>query len=204
MKTRMLHMAGVAALAVMLVGGLGRAQAAPRADALPPEVLDKPWALVSLQTAPGAAEDVTGKGLTIKFTPDSKVDGSGGCNSFFANYTAGAAPSLTIGPLGATRKACEQPVMDLEAKYFAALETVESYKVDGSNGLQLIFDKGNGTLTYVAASAATMPATGETGDSFAALTLLAMLCVAAGVWLRYARPRRLAYAAVRPGKRSVD
>jgi heat shock protein HslJ len=204
MKARMLHMAGVAVLAVMGLAGLGRAQAAPRADALPPEVLDKPWALVSLQTAPGAAEDVTGKGLTIKFTPDSKVDGSGGCNGFFGNYTAGAAPSLTIGQLGATRKACEQPVMDLEAKYFAALETVESYKVDGSNGLQLIFDKGNGTLTYVAASAATMPATGETGDSFAALTLLAMLCVAAGVWLRYARPRWLAYAAVRPGKRSVD
>jgi len=204
MRAHMLHVVGIAVLAVMVLAGLGGAQAAPRADALPPEMLDKPWVLVSLQTAPGAAEDVTGKGLTIKFTPDNKVDGSGGCNSFFASYTAGAAPSLTIGQLGATRMACEQSVMDLEAKYFAALETVESYKVEGSNGLQLVFDKGNGTLTYAAASAATMPATGETSDSLVALTLLAMLCVAAGVLLRYARPRWLAYAAVRPGKRSVD
>ncbi len=75
--------------------------------------------------------------ITAVFGKDGTLAGVGGCNDYHATYTA-KAPKLTIGPVAATRKACGSPdgVMEQEARYLAALETVTTYRVEGSR-LQL-------------------------------------------------------------------
>jgi heat shock protein HslJ len=59
---------------------------------------------------------------------DSRASGQGGCNRFFGELRAGATPGeLAIGPIGATRMACEASVMDEEARYLAALEHAATF-----------------------------------------------------------------------------
>lgn len=115
------------------------------------EILDRDWSLVSFARAAGNAEDTTGKNVSIRFTGDGKVSGSGGCNSFFGTYTTGAQQQLTIANTGATLKACTPDVMALENAYFDALKSVASYLLDAS-GLHLSFNNGQGMLNYSTAA----------------------------------------------------
>jgi putative lipoprotein len=79
---------------------------------------------------PGTAwvlEDLAGAGVmdyvraTLEFPEPGKVAGNGSCNRFF-----GSAPvtgdRLTVSPLGATRMACPEAVMNQESRYFQALQ----------------------------------------------------------------------------------
>jgi heat shock protein HslJ len=68
--------------------------------------------------------------VTAVFDEHGMVAGYGGCNNYFATYTAGG-NKITIGPVGSTRKACAQPIMDQETAYFRALESAATYKIDG-------------------------------------------------------------------------
>jgi LPXTG-motif cell wall-anchored protein len=147
---------------------------------LPAEMLGVEWSLVSLQSAPGAAQDTTGKGLTIKFDPSGMVNGSSGCNTFRGGYTVGEGQALTFDPLATTLMACaEQEVMDREAAYLKALEGVGSYKLDGTS-LQLMFNNGQGVLSYTKGQPTTMPQTGDDGDNAALLAAFGVLCLLAG------------------------
>ncbi len=69
--------------------------------------------------------------LQLRFEVDGKLNGSGGCNSFFGNYVL-TESGIDIGPIGATRKACPQPQMDLESRFFLALENAERVKSHGN------------------------------------------------------------------------
>jgi heat shock protein HslJ len=62
--------------------------------------------------------------LHLRFEVDGKLNGNGGCNSFFGSYTLGES-GIDIGPIGATRMACPEPQMELEAKFFLALQKAE-------------------------------------------------------------------------------
>jgi heat shock protein HslJ len=55
----------------------------------------------------------------IQFKDDGSVAGNGGCNRFFGNYSQ-EADNLSIGPLGATKKACFG--VTNEQEFFDALE----------------------------------------------------------------------------------
>jgi heat shock protein HslJ len=59
--------------------------------------------------------------LHLRFEVDGKLNGNGGCNSFFGSYTLGES-GIEIGPIGATRMACPPPQMELEERFFLALE----------------------------------------------------------------------------------
>jgi len=76
------------------------------------------WLLVERNMQPVAAEPE--QTLVVE---GSRVSGQGGCNHYFGELRAGAGPGeLAIGPIGATRMACEESVMEAEARYLAALE----------------------------------------------------------------------------------
>ena len=58
----------------------------------------------------------------------AQVSGQGGCNRFFGALRDGPTPGeLAIGPIGATRMACEESVMEAEARYLAALELTSKF-----------------------------------------------------------------------------
>jgi heat shock protein HslJ len=72
------------------------------------------WTLIAFNGATPASE------ITLELDADG-VSGRGPCNGYRATVTREAG-ALTVGPILSTRMAC--PELDLEARFFAALEGV--------------------------------------------------------------------------------
>jgi heat shock protein HslJ len=70
--------------------------------------------------------------VTLAFGDDGTVSGSGGCNTYSGPYTTSGTDQLTIGTLASTMKACEEQVMETEQMFFAALENVATYQLEGN------------------------------------------------------------------------
>jgi heat shock protein HslJ len=88
--------------------------------------------------------------ITANFGADGTLSGSAGCNQYTASYQT-SGQNITIGPAAATRMACEQPVMDQETQYLAALSTAATYRIDG-NTLELRTADGALAATFQKAS----------------------------------------------------
>lgn len=56
-----------------------------------------------------------------------RVSGTGGCNRYFAQVASRVPGELSVGPIGSTRRACPDEVMDLERRYFKALARAFRY-----------------------------------------------------------------------------
>lgn len=65
------------------------------------------------------ADDVE---LYVQFETDGELAGYAGCNRFFGRYAL-TDSTLTIGPLGSTRKACPPDVTAFEFSYIDALQS---------------------------------------------------------------------------------
>jgi heat shock protein HslJ len=78
-------------------------------------------------------EDLSGAGVmdnvraTLSFPEGGKVAGRGSCNRFFGPAEV-AGSGLKLGPLGSTRMACPEAVMNQETKYLNALQAAERYE----------------------------------------------------------------------------
>ncbi len=70
--------------------------------------------------------------VTLTFGTDGTVSGTGGCNTYSGPFTTSGADQITIGPLAATEMACPEPAMEIEQMYFAALDNVATYQIDGT------------------------------------------------------------------------
>jgi len=70
--------------------------------------------------------------ITAVFGEDGSLSGSAGCNNYSGTYDIDG-ENMSIGPLAATEKFCEQPegTMDQESEYLAALQTVATWSIDG-------------------------------------------------------------------------
>jgi putative lipoprotein len=98
-----------------------------------PDILVGTWTAEEIGGAPKAP----GVASFVTVTADGNLRGRGGCNSFFGNYTV-TDGVLAIGPLGATRRACEAPAMEQEAAFFTALEAARGFRLQ--RGLLLLLD----------------------------------------------------------------
>ena len=81
------------------------------------------WQLVSIDGEPLPKD---AKPPVIHFEHDA-LRGFAGCNRFTAKVTDKAPGQLTIGPAAATRMACPEPEMQLEARFLGALEKTTGY-----------------------------------------------------------------------------
>jgi heat shock protein HslJ len=91
---------------------------------LSPTDLEGPeWLLVELGRGQPLPD---GPKITFNFQQD-KVSGSAGCNSYFAGVIAATPGGFSFNGMGATRKACSEPVMDLERRYLKALAGASRY-----------------------------------------------------------------------------
>jgi heat shock protein HslJ len=74
-----------------------------------------------------------------------QASGTSGCNLYFGDVQIDGS-AITFGTLGGTQMACEQPLMDLEVAYFAALGVVSEYEVSADqlvltgDDVRLVFD----------------------------------------------------------------
>ena len=75
-------------------------------------------------------------GMYVKFEEDGSIRGHGGCNSFFGNLQQSDS-GVTVGPLGATKMACPEPIMQRETDFLNALQSTRHFGV-GPARLQLL------------------------------------------------------------------
>jgi heat shock protein HslJ len=87
----------------------------------------------SLSNSEWLLEDLNGNGVldsvqaTLTFPEPGKAAGNGSCNRFFgpAEITG---DSIKFGPLGSTRMACPEAIMNQETKYLQALQSAERFE----------------------------------------------------------------------------
>ena len=98
----------------------------------------------------GAQSIVIGNEITAVFGEDGSLSGSAGCNNYSGTYEFDG-KNMSIGPLAATQKFCEQPegTMDQESEYLSALQTVATWSIDG-DVLDLRTSEGSRAVSYSA------------------------------------------------------
>ena len=89
------------------------------------------WKATGINNGKGGVVSVaSGSTVSIAFGTDGRASGSAGCNNFTAGYTVDGS-SLRFGPAAATRKMCpEAGVMEQEAAFLKALESVATARVE--------------------------------------------------------------------------
>jgi hypothetical protein len=93
---------------------------------------------------------IPGSEITALFT-NGQVSGSAGCNTYQGTYRSTRAAgrnTIEFGPLATTRMMCDEPLMDQEGLYLAALESATEYTIEGfalsiefPGGTLLFYDK---------------------------------------------------------------
>jgi heat shock protein HslJ len=107
------------------------------------EVSPKPGQTSALSPTPTPAfrltgsewllEDLGGSGVidnvqaTLAFPEAGRVSGNSSCNRFFGSARV-SGNALKLGPLGSTRRACPEAVMNQETKYLNALQAAERFE----------------------------------------------------------------------------
>jgi len=94
----------------------------------PPSLSETAWHIEQV----GDSSVTDASKTELRFGGDGKVSGSTGCNNFTGSATIEGA-NVAFSPLAATRKACDQALMEQEGRIFGALQSVKSFAfaVDG-------------------------------------------------------------------------
>jgi heat shock protein HslJ len=111
---------------VLVVSSMKEVKAASRSESAKPaafKLTGTEWLLEDL----GGAGVIDNIQATLTFPEAGKTAGNGSCNRFFgpAEITGSA---IKLGPLGTTRMACAEAVMNQETKYLEALQAAERFE----------------------------------------------------------------------------
>jgi len=87
--------------------------------------------------------------ITANFS-DTTISGNISCNSYFANYTAGADGSFKVGPIARTLVACGPVAAQAESAYFGLLARSTQFQVTKSE--LLLLTDGHTLLRFVPAA----------------------------------------------------
>lgn len=91
------------------------------------------WQVLSYNNGKGGVTSlIIGTEITANFESDNQLTGNSGCNNYFGQYEIDG-DSINISGVGATEMACLEPegLMEQEQQYLAALEIVDTYKIEG-------------------------------------------------------------------------
>ncbi len=83
----------------------------------------------------------------VRFEVDGSISGHGGCNRFFGALQKSDA-GIEVGPLGATRMACPEPVMQHEAAFLDAVQKTRKFD-SGKERLRLLDEDGDELVVLV-------------------------------------------------------
>ena len=89
-------------------------------------------------------------GMYIRFEVDGSIKGHGGCNAFFGSLERTDA-GIGVGPLGGTRMACPEDVMDRETAFMDAVGKTTDFR-SSKEGMSLL-DADDGVLARFVAVA---------------------------------------------------
>lgn len=89
-----------------------------------------------------------GSGLIIQFEVDGSIKGHGGCNGFFGSLEQSDS-QIKVGPLGSTRMACPEPIMNREMAFMNAVQKMTGFRT-ADNTMSLLDENGKELATFVA------------------------------------------------------
>ncbi len=87
-------------------------------------------------------------GLYLLFEVYGSINGNGGCNSFFGSLQQ-ADSGIEVGPLGGTRMACPETIMNRETAFMNAVQRLRDFQT-GRDGMSLLDEDGNVLARFVA------------------------------------------------------
>ncbi|MGH9258548.1 MAG: META domain-containing protein [Acidimicrobiales bacterium] len=98
-------------------------------------MLGTSWRLEDL----GGAGVIDNVEVTLEFPEAGKVAGKASCNRFFGTAEV-AGGSIKLSPLGTTRMACPEALLNQEGKYLKALQDAERFTLEGT--ALLVYSRG--------------------------------------------------------------
>jgi putative lipoprotein len=108
------------------------------------------WRLVSMGQRGAETPVIEGTTITLEFTGERQAGGSGGCNSYSAQYER-QDDRLSFGEITRTLMACEREGVDeQEQRFFDALATAGRFELAGDR-LTLEYADGQSVLNWVTA-----------------------------------------------------
>jgi heat shock protein HslJ len=87
-------------------------------------------------------------GMFVTFDVDGSIKGHAGCNRFFGSLEK-TETGLKIGPLGATRMACPEAIMNREMRFLEVLQKTHQFRTD-SAGMRVLGAEDNVLAEFVA------------------------------------------------------
>ncbi len=87
-------------------------------------------------------------GMFIEFEVDGSIKGHGGCNGFFGSLEQ-TDSGLGVGPLGATRLACPEPIMSREMTFLDAVQKTRNFDT-GNDDMRLLDEENDVLAEFVA------------------------------------------------------
>jgi heat shock protein HslJ len=126
-----------------LIPGPGEGQT----TSAPNRLVNTQWVLVSFEEQGTETPPIAGSDLTLEFDEAGQVAGSGGCNTFGAQYSLQNG-QISFGPITTTEIACTaQGVMAQEQRYYDALQSAGEYELNGDQ-LKIYYGNGQGVLNF--------------------------------------------------------
>ncbi len=108
------------------------------------EITGIKWRAVSV----GEEAIPANSGIYIQFEVDGSIEGHAGCNGFFGSLEQRDS-GVGVGPLGATRMACPDPIMSRELTFMDAVQKMASFQ-STSDTLSLLDEKNDVLVEFVA------------------------------------------------------
>jgi len=134
---------------LLVCAAIGLVACGPGAVEESPPLEDVTWVLESHGEPENLQAVLEDTEIIIEFkSAESKIAGSGGCNSYFGGYEINNNELTIKPPIGSTMMACPEPIMAQEQEYFKLLETTETFQIQ--NGKLTISCSGNKMLVFVA------------------------------------------------------
>lgn len=91
-------------------------------------IVGKYWKLIELNgKTVQLAEQLKREPHMILNTSENRVNGNGGCNSFFGSYALPGNKGITFSKMGSTKMACPDDVMQVEYQLFQAFEMTNKF-----------------------------------------------------------------------------
>jgi heat shock protein HslJ len=132
-------------LTVLLAGCGGGKSGSEQAKAGGDPLAESAWELLALAEDPVLVDAP----VTLTFS-EGRIGGNAGCNQYFASYSV-KGDSLRLGPAGATKKLCPEPIMAQEDRFLAFLGEVSTFRL--RDGQLLIFRPDGAALVFTPAAA---------------------------------------------------
>jgi heat shock protein HslJ len=114
-----------ATLASIVILALAACSSTPKASEDVAMLRSGEWRLVTMQTA-AVGDDPR---VTLQFADGQKFSGRSFINQYFGTYTPGPNGAIEIGPVGMTRMAGPESLMQQENTYILLLGQVDRYEV---------------------------------------------------------------------------